>query len=293
MEQDELLLTRFEETLSRSALASSTIVNYLTDLRAFLRWGQAEIGANFSFEQVTQEHIRLYRYYLTQTLERATSTVNRHLMALRKFFIFAKQTGAAAVNPTGGVALVHNNGQAMSRPLTDDEISQLLIAAAQGARAGLSRRDLAILQLLAHTGLRVSELVNLQQDDLIFDHPGLRLRVTGLQDDKTRYLPLCQEVYHALNNYLEVRPQTAITNHFFLNQQGQPISDRTVQRILSSCGRTAGLEDVSAQSLRRTFALRLFATTNNLELVSERLGHQNSNITAQYLAVHDKNRDEG
>lgn len=290
-EQDEIILARFEETLSRSALSPSTIVNYLADLRVFLRWGKHEIGPDFSLAGVSQEHIRLYRYYLTQTLDRAASTVNRHLMALRKFFAFARDIEAVPINPTRGVALVQNDGQAMSRPLADEEINKLLAAAANGARAGLVRRDLAILRLLLHAGLRVSEVVNLQHDDLIFDHPGLRLRVGSHPEEKTRYLPLCQEVYHALNDYLEVRPSAASTDHFFLNQQGQPISDRTVQRIIGDCARAARLEGVSAQSLRRTFALQLFAETNDLNLVCERLGHQNSTITAQYLAVHDKNRE--
>ena len=292
-EQDEVILTRFEAALIHDGLASSTVVNYLTDLHLFLRWGQAESGGEFSLSQATQEHIRLYRYYLTHTLKQAVSTVNRRLMALRKFFAFAKDFDAIAVNPTVGVALVQSNGQAYSRPLTGDETESLLEAATNGSRAGLVRRDVAILQLLLHTGLRVNELINLQRDDLIFDNPGLRLRVSSDQDDKVRYLPLCSEVYKALNDYLAMRPQTTTAQHLFLNQQGQPISDRTVQRIISDCARSARLTGVSAQSLRRTFALQLLAETNDLELVSARLGHQNSAITAQYLAVHEKleNRD--
>jgi site-specific recombinase XerD len=292
-EQDEAILTRFEAVLIHDGLASSTVVNYLTDLRQFLRWGQAEFGDQFTLNQATQEHIRLYRYYLTQTLKQAVSTVNRRLMALRKFFAFAKDFDAIAVNPTLGVALVQSNGQAYSRPLAEDEAENLLGAAANGSRAGLVRRDVAILQLLLRTGLRVNELINLQRDDLIFDNPGLRLRVSSDQDDKVRYLPLCSEVYKALNDYLAMRPQTSAAQRLFLNQQGQPISDRTVQRIISDCARAARLSGVSAQSLRRTFALQLLAETNDLELVSARLGHQNSAITAQYLAVHEKleNRD--
>lgn len=289
-EQDEAILTRFEEALTQSALSSSTIVNYLADLRAFLRWGKREVDDEFSLAEVSQEHIRLYRYHLTEKLNRAASTVNRHLMALRKFFAFAKEVDAISTNPTNGVALVQNDGKAISRPLSEDEVKKLLIAAESGSRAGLIRRDLAILQLLLHTGLRMSEIVDLQKDDLVFDNPGLRLKVCNGQEEKTRYLPLCTEVCKALNDYLTVRPRTTTTNHLFLSQQGNPVSDRTVQRIISDCARAAGLEGVSAQSLRRTFALQLFAQTDDLELVSERLGHQNSKITAQYLAVHNQSK---
>lgn len=284
-DQDELLLTRFEEALSLSALSSSTIVNYLADLRAFFRWGKAEFGEQFSLLFVTQEHIRLYRYHLAQELKRATSTVNRHLMALRKFFLFAQETGQVSLDPTAGVSLVQHDGQVMSRCLLEDERDKLLQAAENGSRAGLVRRDLAILQLLLHTGLRVGEVVDLKKDDLIFDNPGVRLKVCSGQDETcARYLPLPVEVRKALHDYLAVRPHTSSIEHLFLSQDGRPISNRTVQRIVNNCAKSAGLEGVSAQSLRRTFAVQLYSETNDLELVSVRLGHQNTTITEQFLA---------
>jgi site-specific recombinase XerD len=286
-EQDEIILEKFEGWLADRRLSPSTIVNYLADLRAFLRWGEAEVGPEFSLAGANQEHIRLYRYYLTQQRQRASSTVNRHLMALRKFFIFAQETDVVPVNPTSGVALVQNDGQAISRPLSNQDIEKMLKAAGNGSRAGLVKRDVAILQLMLHTGLRVSEIVELRQNDMMFDNPGLRLRVRNGQEDKTRYLPLCKEVCKSLNAYLDMRPKAAVTNHFFLNQQGHAVSDRTVQRIVSDSARAAGLDGISAQSLRRTFALQLLEETKDINLVSERLGHQNSAITAQYLAVHE------
>ena len=287
LDRDEAVLTRFEEALTSSALSSSTIVNYLADLRAFLRWGKSEVDDGFSLLNVTQEHIRLYRYHLVQELGRAASTVNRRLMALRKFFAFAGQVGAMSLNPMAGVSLVQNDRQIVSQPLSTDEVERLLLAAKTGARAGLVRRDLAILQLLIHAGLRVSEIVDLQKDDVIFDNPGVHLRVCRQQNEaNARHLPLPHEVCKAINDYLRVRPLTAITGHLFLSQDGRPISTRTVQRIVSDCAKSAGLTGVSAQSLRRTFALQLFSETNDLELVSERLGHQNKTITDQFLAVH-------
>ena len=83
----------------------------------------------------------------------------------------------------------------VSRPLSDSEINQLLEAARNGARAGLVKRDKAILQLLLHTGLRVGELVDLQKDDLVFDHPGIHLQVCDPRDQNNiRNLPVSDEV---------------------------------------------------------------------------------------------------
>ena len=67
-DRDETVLIMFEESLTRSALSPSTIVNYLADLRTFLRWGQREVDTEFSLIGVNQEHIRLYRYHLAEEL---------------------------------------------------------------------------------------------------------------------------------------------------------------------------------------------------------------------------------
>ena len=194
--------------------------------------------------------------------------------------------GEVTVDPTAGIALVRTNGRTGSRTLSGDEIDQLLTAATTGSRAGLVRRDQAILQLLLFAGLRVSEVVNLSKDDLAFDYPGIHLRVCGpTRKSKARRIPLPDTVCRVLNSYLQIRPTAANTDFFFLNQEGQPISKRTVQRVIADCAKTAGLSGISAQSIRRTFAKQLLDDTQNLTLVSERLGHQNRNITEQYLSV--------
>lgn len=292
---DDIMLLKFEESLTQAEFSASTIVNYLADLRYFLRWGKRALGDKFSLAQVSQDQIRLYRHHLAQEVNRAASTVNRHLMALRKFFALAKEMGLVVADPTGGVSLVQEDGQALSRPLSTAEVEKLLAAAQQGTRAGLVRRDVAILQLLLCTGLRVSEIVALQKDDVIFEYPGVHLKVGRGQQDggKIRHLPLVGEVCKALHDYLLVRPQTSITTNFFLSQEGRPISNRTVQRVIGDCAKAVGLAGISAQSLRRTFALQLFSETHNLELVSERLGHQTKAITEQYLSVHENSQAEG
>src|SRR5262245_100530 len=134
--QDEILLTKFEEALTQMALSPSTVINYLADLRAFLHWGKGQLTPEFSLLQVRQDHLRLYRHYLIDQLNRAASTVNRHLMALRKFFAFAKELGIVPLDPTLGVPLVQDTVLHASRPLSEEEIEKLLEAAQNGSRAG-------------------------------------------------------------------------------------------------------------------------------------------------------------
>jgi integrase len=143
---------------------------------------------------------------------------------------------------------------------------------------------------LLHTGLRVNELVELRLDDVQFDYPGIHL-VVGLpsrhgresQPGETRNVPLEGEARQALRDYLSVRPQIEGEDHLFLSREGHPLSVRSVQRIVSVLGRLAGLEGVSPQALRRTYANRLLATTGNLALVAERLGQPDLVTAAHYV----------
>jgi site-specific recombinase XerD len=281
--RDDELLAKFEENLSQRALSSSTIVNYLADLRAFKNWVNRQNSTDLSLLSINQQHIRLYRHYLAQELHRAPSTTNRHMMSLRKFYIFATDLGFVPTDPTAGVALVTDTRQTSPRVLSAENIDAMLRSAQNGSRAGLVRRDVAILQLLLCTGLRISEVVDLRTNDLIFENPGVRLQInTGL--DHCRHIPVPKELVTVLVDYLNLRPKTG-NSHFFLNQDGGQISKRTVQRIVSDCAKNAGLKGVSAQVLRRTYAQQLFDKTQDLPLVSKRLGHQNVAITEQYLAV--------
>jgi integrase/recombinase XerC len=278
----EALLARFEEHLVLTQLSPLTVVNYLADLRALERWGVDRIGPEFSLATFTPDSIRAYRSYLLEEKHSAAATVNRRLQALRKFCAFAVQAGVMTSNPTQGVQLVQGEGAVPATPLTGKQIEELLQFSGN-EQPGLARRDTAIVMLLLHTGLRVNELVALRLDDVEFDHPGTHLMIKDSRHGEIRKIPLQGEVRHALYDYLAVRPQVEGEVHLFLSREGRPLSVRSVQRIVSARARAAGLEGVSPQSLRRTYASRLLATTGDLVLVSQRLGHQNLATTTRYL----------
>ncbi len=185
-------------------------------------------------------------------------------------------------NPAQGIQLVQSEGTVSATPLTGKQIEELLRASGN-EQSGLVRRDTAILMLLLHTGLRVNELVELRLDDVHFDHPGTHLMVTDGRHGEIRKVPLEGELRQALYEYLSVRPNVDGKDRLFLSREGRPISTRSVQRIVSDRARAAGLDGVSPQALRRTYASRLLASTGDLVLVSQRLGHQNLASTTRYL----------
>jgi integrase/recombinase XerD len=283
---NEPLLAQFEEYLVQSQLSPSTVVNYMADFRAFVRWGEAHIGPDFLLTNLFPNTIRDYRSHLFKEKGRAVSTVNRQLQTLRKFCAFATQAGLMTSNPAEGIRPIYDNGHdagdATPEPLTADEIETLLNVSSSD-QPSLARRDAAIVTLLIHTGLRVTELVELHLGDVHFDHPGIHLTVKNGTHNGTRSVPLEGEARQLLYNYLTIRPNVEGEDHLFLSREGRPLSARSVQRIVSLRARAAGLTGVSCQALRRTYANRLLAATGDLKLVSERLGHQNLATTMRYV----------
>jgi site-specific recombinase XerC len=278
----EALLARFEEHLVLAHLSPLTVVNYLADLRALLRWGVDRVDSDFSLSTLSPNIIRAYRFHLLEEKRCATATVNRRLQALRKFCAFAVQARIMTSNPADGVQLVQSEGTFPATPLSAEQIDELFRTPGND-QSGLARRDTAILMLFLHTGLRVNELVELCLDDVHFDHPGTHLTVRDGRSGDTRKVPLEGKVRQALYEYLSVRPGVEGIAQLFLSREGRPLSTRSVQRIVSARARAAGLEGVSPQALRRTYASRLLATTGDLALVSQRLGHQNLATTTRYL----------
>jgi site-specific recombinase XerC len=120
-------------------------------------------------------------------------------------------------------------------------------------------------------------------DDVRFDHPGIHLMVKDGRHGEARKVPLEGGLPYALSEYLRVRPNVEEEAHLFLSREGRPLSTRSVQRIVRARAQAAGLEGVSPQTLRRTYASRLLVTTGDLALVSQRLGHQNLATTTRYL----------
>jgi len=282
-ENVEELFTRFEKHLARSALASTTIVNYLADLRAFARWHAEVKGTESSLLTLTADDIREYCYYMRANEELAPATINRRLQAVRKLYSFAVNTGLTESNPAAEVKLSPNKVENPPRALSPEEVANFL-EAVQVGRPSLIKRNYAIVQLLLQTGIKVGELTRLQVSDVQLWDGGEGLLLVGERDgNNCRQVPLNSLTCAALRDYLQVRPASASTENLFLSQEGNCISKRTVQRLIRVYTQAAGLEDVSAHALRHTFARSILDETEDLSLVARLLGHRCLETTAKYL----------
>jgi site-specific recombinase XerD len=248
---DENLLARFEEHIVGLGLAPATIANYLADVHNFTTWFSELALGRLPLVDASAEHVRYYCQSLRKQ-GRSTSTINRRLQAVRKFYDFVEHIGLASRNPARDVERVNERSNTSPRILTADEVNKLLHVV--GDKDSLQRRDRAILLLLLDTGIKVRELVGLRVDDLDLSVGTGYVWIGEDLQSGGRCLALGSETCAALRTYLRIRASAPGVDRLFVSRQGQSLSVRTVQRLVSNCGRTAGLEGVSAQALRYTFA---------------------------------------
>src|SRR4051812_45927260 len=167
-------LTLFLSELGRQEAAANTVASYRADLQLFARWFEATNGEAFSAAAVTPTDIREYRGYLQNVERRAPATINRKLAALRAFFRWAHGTKRVAESPTEAVKGVKGE-PAATRWLDKRSVDRLIRTVERHGNA----RDLAIVQLLRHSGIRVGELVSVRLRDVDLSERKGELRIWG------------------------------------------------------------------------------------------------------------------
>lgn len=154
-------ITRFLDDLARQDLAARTVAAYRTDLAAFARWFPDTAEEPFSARAVTPTDLRDYKSYLRTVESRQAATINRRFAALRAFFRWAKGAGLIRELPAADVKGVPTAPRS-PKELAKRDVDRLI----RGAERHGKPRNLAILQLLRHTGIRVGELCNLRLGDV-------------------------------------------------------------------------------------------------------------------------------
>jgi integrase/recombinase XerD len=269
-------IDRFVARLDQEEAAAKTIANYRSDLSLFARWFRDTSGEAFAAAAVTPTDLRDYRSYLLTTKRSSPATVNRHLAALKRFFRFAHAQGWVTEDPTAAVRGVQQV-QVAPKALAKREVDKLLRAA---ERYG-SKRDLAILATLRHTGLRVGELAALRLGDVAIGERKGELVVRSGKGGKYRVVPLNLDARRAITAYQEVRPKV-VDDHLFVGQRGTGLTIRAVEKLVEKYARLAGLPDVSPHTLRHTFGKHALDAGVDLVTVSRLLGHERLETTAIY-----------
>jgi site-specific recombinase XerD len=280
---DQEWLSQFERHLLASDLAPVTVSNYLTDLQAFAQWLRQRAEGQASLLSINPADVQDYCAYLQTTQRLSPGTINRRLQAIRKFAKFILANGLAETDPTAGLKRLREERASWGRMLSPDEVARLVEAVHHGRRS-LVKRDLAIVLLVLHAGLKVGELVNLRVADFMPSEKGEAIKIGGQEQGRGRTVPLPPQVCSAIEDYLRIRLAPPTVEQLFLSQKGTPISARSVQRLIREHAAWAGLGEVSASTLRRTYAQTVWKKTGDLSQVATALGHTQLKSTIRYIA---------
>jgi integrase/recombinase XerC len=236
--------------------------------------------------QASPDTVRQFLAFLSQQSYSA-ATMARKIATLRSFYKWADRKGVADANP---MTLIRTprQGKRLPKAISIEQVEQLL--SAPDDKDILGMRDRAMLETLYSTGIRVSELVGLEIDDV--DAAGECMRVKG-KGRKERMVPLGSHALAAVARYVEALkadPRFAAPladgkpfRPLFLNKHGQRLSSRSVRRKLDKYLKQVGLDPhISPHTLRHSFATHLLDNGADLRSVQELLGHQSLSTTQVY-----------
>ena len=275
--------------------SENTVAAYRNDLNQLIIYLEAYRGP--LGEQVndwTQADKIVVQNYLLELRERgyASTTVARKIAALKGFFEYLRRTHVIAEDPTAGVTSPKVKKH-VPQTIPPEDVDKLL-AAPSASSTPQSLRDMALMETLYATGVRVTELVNLDVVDVDLARAQV---VCGVKGRQQRSVPIDEGTVFALTRYLaDGRPQLVIAANepaLFLNHRGQRLTRQGLWLIIKRYVREVGIEDsVTPHTLRHSFATHLLNSGAKLREVKERLGHASLSTTQVYRQVPNDNDAE-
>ena len=256
-------------------LSPHTQSNYLREIDALISW--CESNSIGSWAALDEQHLRLFAAR-SHAAGLAPRSIQRRLSAIRTFLRFLQRERVLMSNPSADVRAPKAR-RALPETLDVDQMGRLLEIPGNDP---LAVRDRAIMELFYSSGLRLSELVNLDLGAL--DLADKTVRVTG-KGNKTRILPVGGKAIASLKEWLGVRTTLAsIGEHaLFVGRNGKRVGQRTIQTRVARWARLQGLPvHVHPHLFRHSFASHLLESSQDLRGVQELLGHADISTTQVY-----------
>ncbi len=273
-------LSGYENWLVREKKASeNTLSSYLRDVRQFSQWLD---GEGIALPQVTRDDVRQYAAYLSAK-GKSDATVVRSVAALKSFYCYMVAGHHTPANPAKGFTPTKLERR-LPEILTSREVDLFLEQPdPSDAKGG---RDKAMLEVLYATGIRVSELIALDLQDVNLS-VGF-VRCAG--KNKERIIPLYKAAVRALAGYInDIRPQLLEDPHesaLFVNMNGDRMSRQGFWKIVKQYQEKAGIsKDITPHTLRHSFAAHLLENGADLRSIQEMLGHADISSTQIYAQV--------
>jgi integrase/recombinase XerD len=252
--------------------SDNTIKSYDNDLTKFINY--------FDKKDVLKLNVQHIEKYVKTLEELAPSTVSHNISSIKSFYNYYLKIGKIDINPSDAINQP-KLGRHLPTYLTEDEIDSLLDIKIE---TPFDARNKAILELMYATGLRISEVVNLEFKNIDFEDCIVRVMGKG---SKERIVPINSIALDALDNYIknyrEDLIKNDVNNYLFLNNHGKQMTRQGVFKMLKSEVEKKNIKkEVSPHTLRHTFATHLLENGADLRIIQELLGHSDISTTQIY-----------
>lgn len=260
--------------------SANTLSSYIGDLNQFRTW---LLGSGITdLRKVKKEVINEYLLHMTQ-IGKSPATVTRSTASIKSFYAYLLQSGAIKANPAKSVAAMKVERK-YPEILTNREVELFLEQPKCVDEKGF--RDHAMLELLYATGIRVSELIGLNVEDVNLSAGFIRCTSRG----KERIVPLYHTAVKALEDYVRnIRPRIIADEEehaLFVNMNGERMSRQGFWKIIKYYQEKAEIDkDITPHTLRHSFAVHLLENGADLRSIQEMLGHADISSTQIYTHV--------
>ena len=275
------LINAYENYLTKVKRASdNTISSYMRDIRQFSGWLRSE--AEVEIIDVKQLNISQYMEYLSQ-IGKSGATASRSLASLKNFYAYLVSNGFVEKTPVSDIH-VERGEKKLPQILTGKDVELLLAQPSCVDAKGF--RDKAMLEVMYATGIRVTELIDLDIDDVNLEQGVVKCNGTK----KSRVIPLYPAALRALTNYVRDVRDSMLADPdeqaLFVNINGARMSRQGFWKILKHYQATAHIDkEITPHTLRHSFAVHLLENGADIDSLQELMGHCDISSTQMYTQM--------
>ncbi|MDD4564238.1 MAG: tyrosine-type recombinase/integrase [Eubacteriales bacterium] len=269
-------LKGFELSLYRQEFSENTVSCYIRDTKEFLKWLD---GQGKHITEIDEFILINYKKHLLK-LNQSILSKNRKLASLNSFCKFLCTDNV--LDEIISIKLVRNRERGEYKGLQANDLHRLRELIHQEG----NKQHICIIELLISTGIRVSELCNLRLQDITLDGDKSKIHVVG-KGSVNRAIPLNTDAKKAIEDYLEVRPNTDQDN-LIIGQRGS-YSRNAINLILEKYGKSLGFK-VTPHNLRHSFAYKLIMGGAPITMIQDLLGHSSILTTIRYTQVTEQDK---
>ena len=279
------LVSSFENYLIHVKQASdNTVASYMRDVRQFSQYVLEDLGLDL--REVSHDQVVDYTNWMAGH-GKSPASISRSLASIKNLYQYAVLTGEMKENPARNIK-IEKSEKKLPQILTGKEVELLLRQPQCNDFKGY--RDKAMLELLYATGIRVSELINLDVDNVNTSAGFIRCIGNG----KERIIPLYPAAVKALRTYIsDIRPQmiaNPLESSLFVNMNGERMTRQGFWKIIKYYQDKAGItKQITPHTLRHSFAAHLLENGADLRSIQEMLGHSDISSTQIYAQIVKQN----